>query len=142
MARPRKNEETTTPWVVRDVPEATRRKVRVYAAQHDLTIAQAVERLVGLALGETDERSRASAVETKSIDEKPDRRTRQTIVTSKGMVGKIWLRPGQPEIDLKAAALPGETEEETFSRIVVEYSRDSFLQMAHSGEWKDGEGNG
>jgi hypothetical protein len=50
MARPRKNEAIGKPWVVRDVPEDTRRKVRVYAAEHDLTIAQAVERLVETAL--------------------------------------------------------------------------------------------
>lgn len=46
MARPRKNPESVGPWVVRDVPEDTRRKVRVYAAQHDLTMAQALERLL------------------------------------------------------------------------------------------------
>ncbi len=60
MARPRKNEETASPWVVRDVPEETRRKVRVYAAEHDLTMAQAIEALVNLALArdERPDRSR------------------------------------------------------------------------------------
>src|SRR4051812_17808362 len=51
MARPKKNAESTSPWGVRDVPEDTRRKVRVYAAQHDLTMAQAIEELVNSALG-------------------------------------------------------------------------------------------
>jgi len=46
MARPRKNEVATTPWVVRDVPEKTRHQVRVYAAEHDLTMAQAIEQIV------------------------------------------------------------------------------------------------
>lgn len=50
MARPRKNDETGSPWVVRDVPEITRRRVRVFAAEHDLTMAQAITALVDVAL--------------------------------------------------------------------------------------------
>jgi hypothetical protein len=51
VARPRKNEETTSPWVVRDVPEYVRRKVRVYAAMNDMTMAQAIEDIVNTAFG-------------------------------------------------------------------------------------------
>jgi hypothetical protein len=34
------------PWVVRDVPEDTRRQVKAYAAMHGLTMAQAIENLI------------------------------------------------------------------------------------------------
>lgn len=48
MARTRKSDRppTDTPFVVRDVPEDTRRRVRVYAAEHDLTMGQAIEAIV------------------------------------------------------------------------------------------------
>lgn len=38
-----------TPWVVRDVPEQTRRKVKVYAASHGITMAKAIEEIVNRA---------------------------------------------------------------------------------------------
>jgi hypothetical protein len=56
MARPRKNEEVTTPWVVRDVPAHIRRKVRVYAAEHDMTMAQAIEAMVESRYGSEEDR--------------------------------------------------------------------------------------
>lgn len=36
----------TTSWVIRDVPEETRHKIKVYAAQHRLTIAEALEKMI------------------------------------------------------------------------------------------------
>lgn len=55
MARPKKNADSTTPWVVRDVPEFTRQQVRVYAVTHHMTMAQAIQLLVsrGVATGIT-----------------------------------------------------------------------------------------
>jgi superfamily I DNA/RNA helicase len=38
-----------TPWVVKGVSEDTRRKVKVYAAQHDLTMAKALDTLMEVA---------------------------------------------------------------------------------------------
>src|SRR5258708_30810415 len=35
-----------TPWVVKGVPEKTRRSVKVYAAQQGITMAEALEQLV------------------------------------------------------------------------------------------------
>lgn len=39
------------PWVVREVPDRTRRIVKMYAAEHGMTMAQAVEALVDNARG-------------------------------------------------------------------------------------------
>jgi len=33
-------------WVVRDVPEHTRRQVKLYAVEHDMTMARAIEVIV------------------------------------------------------------------------------------------------
>jgi hypothetical protein len=38
--------DETTPWVVKGVSVNTRRQVKVYAAEHDMTMAQAVEAIV------------------------------------------------------------------------------------------------
>lgn len=50
-----KSEDTNKPWMIRDVPELTRRTVKVYAAMNQLTIAQAIQLLVsrGIAAGIT-----------------------------------------------------------------------------------------
>lgn len=50
---PRKKQnigENLQTWVIKDVDEETRRNVRVYAAVHDLTMAQALKELVQAAL--------------------------------------------------------------------------------------------
>jgi len=39
-------------WGVRDVSEATRKKVKLYAVEHDITIGKAVEELVEKALSQ------------------------------------------------------------------------------------------
>lgn len=39
--------DETSPWVVKGVSQSTRRKVKVYAAEHDMTMAQALEVVVG-----------------------------------------------------------------------------------------------
>lgn len=39
-------DETNKPWMIRDVPEYVRRKVKVYAVQHGITIAQALEQII------------------------------------------------------------------------------------------------
>lgn len=38
------------PWMIRDVPEYVRRKVKIYAVQHGVTIAQALELIVNHAI--------------------------------------------------------------------------------------------
>lgn len=43
-----------TPWVVKGVPAAIRRKVKVYAAEHDMTMSQSVEALVEKGLSNTE----------------------------------------------------------------------------------------
>ena len=51
--------DETTPWVVKGVSAETRKKVKLYAVEHDMTMAQAVEQLVSTALecpGETEKR--------------------------------------------------------------------------------------
>lgn len=45
-----KGDEEGKPWVIRDVPEETRREVKVYAAQHGVNVADALEALVHTAL--------------------------------------------------------------------------------------------
>jgi hypothetical protein len=44
------DDKANKPWVIRDVPEHTRREVKAYAAQHGMTVAEALEYLVGLSL--------------------------------------------------------------------------------------------
>jgi hypothetical protein len=39
-------DKSDKPWVVRDVPEHTRREVKLYAVQHDMTMARALEAIV------------------------------------------------------------------------------------------------
>jgi hypothetical protein len=62
MGRPRKNEETTSPWVVRDVPAHIRRKVRVFAAEHDMTMAQAVGAMIEGHYGSEEDRQLLEAL--------------------------------------------------------------------------------
>lgn len=62
MGRPRKNEDIGKPWVVRDVPEDVKRKVRVYAAQHDMTMAQAVEAMIEGRYGSQEDRELLQAL--------------------------------------------------------------------------------
>jgi hypothetical protein len=50
-----------TPWVVRDVPGQTRRLVKIFAAEQNLTMAQAIERLVNIALASLADTSSAAA---------------------------------------------------------------------------------
>lgn len=40
-----------TPWVIKGVSERTRQRVKAYAADRGLTMAEAVERIVNMALG-------------------------------------------------------------------------------------------
>lgn len=42
--------ETRNVWQVRNMDEDTKKKVKMYAVEHDLTIAQAIEQLIKLAL--------------------------------------------------------------------------------------------
>lgn len=37
-------------WFIRDVDEVTKKKIKMYALEHDLTIAKALQHLVELAL--------------------------------------------------------------------------------------------
>lgn len=37
-------------WRVRNLDEDTRKRIKVYAAEHDITTAEAVKRLVNIAL--------------------------------------------------------------------------------------------
>jgi hypothetical protein len=39
-------DETAKPWMIRDVPEYIRRKVKLYAIQHGMTLPQALELIV------------------------------------------------------------------------------------------------
>ncbi len=41
-----RSDEAAKPWMIRDVPNETRKKVRLYAVENDLTMAQAVEAIV------------------------------------------------------------------------------------------------
>jgi hypothetical protein len=43
--------EEAKPWMVRDVPEETRKRVKLYAVQNDMTIGEALAYLVEKALG-------------------------------------------------------------------------------------------
>lgn len=47
-------EDESKPWMIRDVPEKTRRDVKTYAARNGLTIAEALVELVNLGLGHAD----------------------------------------------------------------------------------------
>lgn len=40
------DDKANKPWVVRDVPEHTRRQVKLYAVEHDMTMARALEVMV------------------------------------------------------------------------------------------------
>jgi excisionase family DNA binding protein len=51
--------EDEKPWMIRDVPEHTRRKVKVFAADRGLTMGQAIESLVDIAF--------ASLVESEGV---------------------------------------------------------------------------
>jgi len=42
-------------FCVRDLPEATKKKIKVYAAENDVTMAQAVEKLVMIATADTND---------------------------------------------------------------------------------------
>lgn len=42
--------EENKPWMIRDMPEYARRKVKIYATQHGVTIAQALEQIINLAI--------------------------------------------------------------------------------------------
>jgi tRNA A-37 threonylcarbamoyl transferase component Bud32 len=44
-----------TPWVVKGVPNRTRRLVKVYAAERNVTMAEALEQLIDAALGTNTE---------------------------------------------------------------------------------------
>jgi plasmid stability protein len=46
--------ENESPWVVKGVPEDVRRKVRVYAARHTISMADAVAFLIDAALEDQD----------------------------------------------------------------------------------------
>lgn len=41
-----KPEDTNKPWMIRDVPEYVRRKVKIYAVQRGITIAHALEQII------------------------------------------------------------------------------------------------
>jgi len=38
-------------WRVRDMDPETRKKIKMYAVEHDLSVAEAIKRLVDLVLG-------------------------------------------------------------------------------------------
>jgi len=46
--------ESDKPWVVRDVPERTRRQVKAFAAEQGITMGQAIEFLVDATLLERE----------------------------------------------------------------------------------------
>jgi plasmid stability protein len=97
MARPKKNAESTSPWVVRDVPEDTRHKVRVYAAEHDMTMAQAVEAIVD------------------STERRHDRRLLQRLLAMHRLVLKGDLEGAYLEADAVQYMLTSEKEDSTES---------------------------
>lgn len=43
---PKKPDWKRKPWMIRDVPEHTRRQVKMYAVEHDMTVARALEVIV------------------------------------------------------------------------------------------------
>jgi hypothetical protein len=78
--------DETTPWVVKGVPEHTRRLVKVFAAQEGITMGEAVERLIAIAWKYTPamiDRARERAAETPQ--QKAARRQRRAEMLQKGV---------------------------------------------------------
>ena len=138
MGRPRKNEDIGKPWVVRDVPEHVKRKVRVYAAQHDMTMAQAVEALVEGRYGSEEDRALLQALikvyGRVIVEDMPGAQTEAKQVTGvleqRRLEGRLdpSLALPAPERSLSEDTSSLTVEELTPSHVVDEYCKALYFE--------------